>query len=52
MNQAIVLDILDVRQIGADIRLRAKVNHADDLWLFKHPIQSGLMGAGGSRRRV
>ena len=29
LNQAITLDILDVRQIGVDIRLRAKVNHAD-----------------------
>ena len=29
MNQAIALDILDVRQIGADIRLRAKPNYAD-----------------------
>ncbi len=29
MNQAITLDILDVRQIGADIRLRAKPNYVD-----------------------
>jgi len=29
MNQVIALDILDVRQIGADIRLRAKPNYAD-----------------------
>ncbi len=29
MSQAIALDILDMRQIGADIRLRAKVNHVD-----------------------
>lgn len=29
MDQAIALDILDVRQIGADIRLRAKPNYAD-----------------------
>ena len=29
MSQAIALDILDMRQIGADIRLRAKPNYAD-----------------------
>jgi diaminohydroxyphosphoribosylaminopyrimidine deaminase / 5-amino-6-(5-phosphoribosylamino)uracil reductase len=29
MSQAIALDILDVRQIGADIRLRAKPNYAN-----------------------
>lgn len=29
MNQAITLDILDVRQIGTDIRVRAKPHYAD-----------------------
>jgi diaminohydroxyphosphoribosylaminopyrimidine deaminase/5-amino-6-(5-phosphoribosylamino)uracil reductase len=29
MSQVIALDILDVRQIGADIRLRAKLNYAN-----------------------
>ena len=29
MSQVIALDILDVRQIGADIRLRAKPNYAN-----------------------